>query len=70
MFQSEKSSENLLLIAMDRYHKLDTIITLLEAQPNYFAQAPLTILIHHKGLRCIRKLQQKEKLQKDTRILC
>jgi len=30
---------------MDRYHKLDTIITLLEAQPNYFAQAPLTILI-------------------------
>lgn len=45
MFQSEKSSENLLLIAMDRYHKLDNIITLLEVQPNYFAQAPLTILI-------------------------
>ena len=45
MFQSDKTSENLLLTAMDRYHKLDTIIALLEAKPNYFETAALTILV-------------------------
>ena len=45
MFQNEKSSENLLLIAMDRYHKLETIIALLEARGDFFAQADLTLLL-------------------------
>ncbi|CAK9098145.1 unnamed protein product [Durusdinium trenchii] len=45
MFQNEKSSENLLLIAMDRYHKLQTIIALLMAQDTYFAGAELTVLL-------------------------
>jgi len=44
MFTGE-GSQNLLLSAMDRFHKLDTIIALLEANSEYYASASLPILL-------------------------
>ena len=44
IFDSESS--NTALHALDRYHRLDTIVALLEANGEYFATAALPVLLN------------------------
>merc|ERR1712232_1240612 len=44
MFSGD-ASQNLLLTAMDRFHKLETIIALLEGNPTYYKSAKLSVLL-------------------------
>mmetsp|Transcript_60912 Transcript_60912/g.113922 ORF Transcript_60912/g.113922 Transcript_60912/m.113922 type:complete len:304 (-) Transcript_60912:64-975(-) len=45
MFSGEKGGENLLLTALDRFHKVDAILALLKARGDYFANATLPVLL-------------------------
>ncbi len=45
MFEGEVGGEGLLLTAMDRFHKLEDVIRMLELKPDYYQKADLTTVV-------------------------